>query len=447
MSTPKSDSAITVLQTLIKHPTVSATGSTSGSYKSCADYILGYLSEFLPSIKSNSPDSKAFTLGDETSPVVVLEWKGTDPTLPIILLNCHYDVVPAGDLTEWTAASPFSGDLKNGRIYGRGAQDMKCVVAQYLSALKNLSSNLIPKRTVVFTAVPDEEIGGAGMADFLASPFYKDTILNKGGIGLALDEGLASEDNVYSVFYGERLPWWIEVTAKGNTGHGSRFIEPTAMEQIIEISKKALEFRKNQKNILHGIDAHAGCDHAVAAKREKKSMGDVTSLNITAIHAGVENGDGTYAYNVIPPTAKATFDIRISPHVDPEDMRARLNGWCRECSKTDGDVGGVTWDFIGNGNDFDTHYTTSTNVEVNPFYREFLEGVRLSGIECRPEVFPAATDSRFLRKLGIRALGFSPMRNSEILLHEYNENVKVEVFEEGVEVYMKLIPHLATCEI
>ena len=70
---------------------------------------------------------------------------------------------------------------------------MKCVVAQYMSCLTKLSeSGITMKRTVVFTAVPDEEIGGAGMADFLASDFYKGGE-GRGGIGLALDEGLASE--------------------------------------------------------------------------------------------------------------------------------------------------------------------------------------------------------------------------------------------------------------
>jgi aminoacylase len=75
-------------------------------------------------------------------------------------------------------------------------------------------------------------------------------------------------------------------------------------------------------------------------------------------------------------------------------------------------------------------------------YKHFVDGVKLSGISVVPAVFPAATDSRFLRALGIRALGFSPMRNSEILLHEYNENLKVCVFEEGLEVYVKLIEHI-----
>ena len=64
------------------------------------------------------------------------------------------------------------------------------------------------------------------------------------------------------------------------------------------------------------------------------------------------------------------------------------------------------------------------------------------GIKYTPEVFPAATDSRFLRALGIRALGFSPMRNSEIMLHENNEYLDESVFIEGINVYVCLIEAL-----
>lgn len=76
------------------------------------------------------------------------------------------------------------------------------------------------------TTVPDEEVGGGGMGAFISSALYK----SLPGIALALDEGLASTDDTYSLFYGERLPWWIDVTATGNTGHGSRFIDGTAGE-------------------------------------------------------------------------------------------------------------------------------------------------------------------------------------------------------------------------
>lgn len=231
------------------------------------------------------------------------------------------------------------------------------------------------------------------------------------------------------------------MTAKGATGHASRFIEPTAMEQIVNISRKALEFRKDQKDLLHGEGAHAGCSHAVAGKRlaARKTMGDVTSLNITTMKAGVDAGNGVMCKNIIPPVATATFDIRISPHMPPNFMRALLDGWCQECAADGGELG---WDFYSASNNMEEHYTTPTDAAVNPWYERFAAGVALSGVAVVPGVFPAATDSRFLRVLGIRALGFSPMRRSEILLHEYNEYLDVEVFEEGVEVYTKLIRHL-----
>jgi aminoacylase len=74
--------------------------------------------------------------------------------------------------------------------------------------------------------VPDEEVGGGGMLALISSALFK----SLPGIALALDEGLASTDETYSLFYGERLPWWIDVTAHGKTGHGSRFIDETAGE-------------------------------------------------------------------------------------------------------------------------------------------------------------------------------------------------------------------------
>jgi len=66
------------------------------------------------------------------------------------------------------------------------------------------------------------------------------------------------------------------------------------------------------------------------------------------------------------------------------------------------------------------------------------------GREVIPQVFPAATDSRFLRELGVRAFGFSPMRNTEIMLHENDEYLEESVFVEGIEVYVKLIEALGS---
>ena len=338
---------------------------------------------------------------------------------------------------------------------------MKCVCVQYIEAIRKLNAlrpSFIPERSVLLTFVPDEEVGGTGMAAFLSSSLYG----SLPGIALALDEGLASTNDSYSVFYGERLPWWVDVTATGPTGHGSRFIEPTAVGQLIELANRALAFRSGQRDALHGSGGeadHSNCSHAVAAKRRRAAkeegggsmmLGDVTSLNITTLQAGVQAGE-SYVYNCVPPTASCSLDIRISPHMDPSEMGKLLDGWCRECGSDDGAGGrGLRWEFVKGQhgstslNDMKRHSMTSTDPAVNPWYAVFASALEDRGLRFEPEVFPAATDSRFLRALGVRALGFSPMRNSEILLHENDEYLDESVFLEGVSLYVGIIERLAS---
>ena len=318
------------------------------------------------------------------------------------------------------------------------------------------------------------------MQAFLSSALYK----SLPGIALALDEGLASMDDTYSLFYGERLPWWVDVTATGRTGHGSRFIDHTAVEQIIGVSNRALAFRKEQRDLLHGTGSshadHSNCAHAVAAKRQrmmyqlrkegKMTLGDVTSLNITRLEAGVRVGD-TFAYNCVPPVARCTFDIRISPHVEPREIGEMIDDWCRECSASLDDGYTVGWKSVGLGPMDYEHALTKVD-GTNPWFRVFEDAMSGMGHKIVPQVFPAATDSRFLRQLGIRAFGFSPMRNSEvsisdslggqcrtmrfissnlivslsskIMLHENDEYLDESVFIEGIEVYVNLIAALGS---
>ena len=191
--------AIERLQELCRFETVSATAPSTGAYVECAKFLL----EQLTSIKVLS-DIHLLPEAPDHSPVVIAKWKGVDSTLPILLLNSHYDVVPA-DTSAWTV-SPFEAVRKDGKVYGRGTQDMKCVCVQYIEALRKITMlfpTWRPQRDIYLTFVPDEEVGGAGMAAFLDSSLYKQL---PNGIALALDEGLASTTNTFDVFYGERLP-------------------------------------------------------------------------------------------------------------------------------------------------------------------------------------------------------------------------------------------------
>ncbi|CAM9265808.1 unnamed protein product [Hapterophycus canaliculatus] len=438
--------AVESFREFLRIRSISADGP-EGAYGEAAKWISDYARD---RVGLTSITTVEYATG---KPVVLIEWPGTEPDLPCVLLNSHYDVVPA--MPEHWDTDPFEAakDEANGRIYGRGTQDMKCVCIQYLVAISRLRrSGFIPTRTVHLSFVPDEEIGGAdGICLLLASEEWK--ALQP--VGVALDEGLANPKNAFTVFYGERTPWWLLVKAEGPTGHGSRFIKDTAVQKLMAVCDKALAFRKEQEDAL----GHSGgCSHARA-----KKLGDVTTLNLTMLKAGVamagggddgggKDGDETggkqrqtskednqrYALNVIPTEARAGFDVRIDPNTPTEDFKARLAEWCKE--------EGVTWELADWTTPLHEHYLTSVDREKNPWWGVFLDTMKDLDVEIEPEIFPASTDSRYLRELGIPALGFSPMRNTPILLHDHNEYIDQGIFEEGIRVYERLISALASSE-
>lgn len=146
---------------------------------------------------------KVFYAALPTKPVVVMTWIGTHPSEPSIILNSHMDVVPVFE--EYWTHPPFAAEIdKEGRIYARGAQDMKCVGMQYLAAIRLLKrDNVRLKRTIHVLFMPDEELGGfLGMAKFVESEDFKN--LNA---SFALDEGIAGPDDAFPIFYGERSVW------------------------------------------------------------------------------------------------------------------------------------------------------------------------------------------------------------------------------------------------
>lgn len=158
-----------------------------------------------------------------------MTWRGADPSLPSLLLNSHTDVVPVSE-AKWSV-DPFSAHMDaDGRIYARGSQDMKCVGIGYLEAVRRLkSTGFVPKRTVILTFVPDEEIGGHdGMELFVSTGRFRE--LN---VGVALDEGFPSPTASLFVINQERAPWWVKIKATGVTGHGSSLPPGTAMDKLV----------------------------------------------------------------------------------------------------------------------------------------------------------------------------------------------------------------------
>ena len=118
-------------------------------------------------------------------PICILTWNGSQPELKSVILNSHMDVVPVFE--EFWTHKPFDADIDaDGKIFARGAQDMKCVGMQYLGAIRYFKKNKIQfRRTINVMFVPEEEIGGVdGMKDFVHQDAFK-----KLNAAVSLDEG------------------------------------------------------------------------------------------------------------------------------------------------------------------------------------------------------------------------------------------------------------------
>jgi aminoacylase len=349
-------------------------------------------------------------------PIFLMTWPGKKPELGSILLVSHMDVVPV-EPEKWTY-DPFAAHKdEKGNIYARGTQDMKSVGIQYIEAIRKLKqANEAMVRTIHLAFMPDEEIGGGdGMKKFIEQDDFK-----KLNVAMALDEGLASPNEVYTVFYGERAAWWVQIYATGNTGHGSRFIESSAVEKLMTIVNKLLQFRKEQFEELQKGMAKCGM-----------KLGDVTTVNLTVLQAGVTTDHENFSINVVPGKAMAAFDIRIPPSVNLEQFKKQLDEWTN--------IEGVSYELKNEA----SLINKSTPLNDNIWWKIFKETSEKIGIKLDPQIFPAATDSRYLRSVDVPALGFSPMNMTPILLHDHNEFLNEGVFLKGIEIYVALIPPLA----
>ncbi|KAL2632640.1 hypothetical protein R1flu_004119 [Riccia fluitans] len=349
-------------------------------------------------------------------PVILFTWQGTDSSLPSVLLNSHTDVVPV-ELAHWKHP-PFAAKMDEaGDIFARGSQDMKCVGMQYLEAIRNLmAAGFKPQRSIHVSFVPEEEVGGVdGAKKFYGSSDFKE--LN---VGMVLDEGLASEDGNYRVFYAERTVWWFYITAQGHPGHGSRLFDGMALENL-RISLDAIaDFRKSEFDKV---------------KSGEKAEGEVTSVNNVYLTAGRPTPTG-FVMNVQPSQAEAGFDMRVSPLADLDALQKLLDEEWAPASRN------LTYRFLQKGkvtDDFGNLAVTAVD-DSNPWWVLFKRAVeKAGGTLAKPEIFMAATDGRYARNQGIPTLGFSPMTNTQVLLHDHNEFLNAKEYLKGIKVYEQIL--------
>lgn len=293
---------------------------------------------------------------------------------------------------------------------------------QYLEAASRLIyTGFRPKRNVYFSFVPDEEIGGNdGAKAFSESEIFKEM-----NVGLVLDEGLASVGEEYRVFNGERSPWWMVIKAVGQPGHGARLIDGVASENLVKSLESVMRFRSSQFDLV---------------KSGQKKEGEVISVNLVYLKAGAPTPTG-FVMNVQPSIAEAGLDIRVPPTADPAALEKRIAEEWAPAARN------MTYEFkhkVSIYDNFGKPAVTTAN-SSNPWWTLLVDAIKEAGGKLgSPEIFPASTDARYFRELGIPAFGFSPMANTPILLHDHNEFLNKDEYLKGIGIYESIIRKLAS---
>lgn len=357
--------------------------------------------------------------------------KGDGTGRPLILLS-HLDVVMA-EPQRWTVP-PFSGELRDGFIYGRGATDMKgtaTVQATVMRLLKRLNVPL--KRDLILLAVADEEAGGTGATSIIEK--HPDLIrgaeflLNEGDV-VYVKDGKVQQ---YGVDVMEKAALWLKVIAKGPTGHGSIPLANSSVDRLlralerlrrwetpIQVSPAVAEsyrLRAQQQTDPVLRKAYSDLKRALKNPSLRKRLLTDSTLNAEVRNTFTITGlQGSDKVNVIPGTAWAQIDARILPGETPAGFVAKLR-----CVLADP---GLEIEIF--------EQSTPTGSSADTALMQAIRKVatrRDPNVPVVPTILTSSTDSAKFRVAGITAYGFEPFKLDDGELdrsHGDDERVSVE---------------------
>src|SRR5437867_1362077 len=259
---------------------------------------------------------------------------GDGSARPLILLN-HMDVVLASP--EYWTVDPFSGLIKDGYVWGRGALDMKGeAIAQLMTMLVLKRAHVPLKRDIIFLATSDEEIGaGVGaarivehQADLIRNAEF---LLNEGGLTRSDGHGGVQ---YYGIGTTEKSPFWLDAIARGTAGHGSRPTHDNPVHRLVRALNKIAAWQTplivtptaersflDLASIEPDSTLHGWLGDLRSALKDSNAVRTITAdltynalLRNTISITGLKGSDKT---NVIPPIATAAPDVRLLPGQDP----------------------------------------------------------------------------------------------------------------------------------
>jgi len=392
--------------------------------------------EFLAGILKNEGFQPEILGSGNQRSNILCKIRGSTSASPLLLLS-HIDVVGAVG-RDWEIP-PFSGAIRNGYVWGRGAIDCKGLgIMELMSLLMLRRMGIMPKRDLILLAVADEESGGESGAKWITENHWDKIsagfVLNEGGEGIS---GMFGKD-IMKLCFGEKGPLWLKLKAKGKSGHGSIPIQENPNDKIVAAlagiasHETAVNLLPEIKSFLRGLGRSMGLPLSIFApfaannfvlnlfRKKLKGIKDLNpilrnTISITNIKSGFKE-------NVIPSEAEAVLDCRLLPGQDKGEFLNELKG------------------IIGNP-EIEIEVLQSHPASQSSAANEFMDVLKRvvqqnnPGALFFPLLSPGFTDSRFFRERGAVSYGFIPClftREEIDTIHGINERISFRCLGDGI---------------
>jgi len=417
------------------------------------DYSLidfGPYEDFLKFLKRTYPKVHQVCQMDVVNQFSVLyHWKSDNKEGKPILLTAHYDVVPVekSSINSWNV-DPFSGEIKQGYIYGRGALDDKNQVISIMEALEDsIENGFLPKRDIYIAFGFDEEVGGEKGAKTMASIFKEknlqfEFVLDEGG---AVIEGVIEEITIPVGFIGvaEKGSSNVRIITSGDGGHSSM---PTKNSAIAKLSTIINNVEKNPMpakltspvermfQLMSPYMGKAGVllNHSKLVfpllKRKLSKSKTMNAMIRTTISFTMTGGGETE--NVLPKTAWVNANIRIIPGDTLDEVMEHIKKFNK----------GIAFEMkVMNreeGSDV-SPYDSESYLMIEKKIKQVFDGV-----DVMPYLMAGSTDSRKYSGLCDKIYRFSAVKmNQDDLdsIHGANERISIENLQKMILFYKILL--------
>ncbi|MBU9713032.1 M20/M25/M40 family metallo-hydrolase [Evansella tamaricis] len=422
-----------ILQKLIQFNTT----NPPGHEKACVEYIKDLLTEY------DIPSEVVFL--HEDRPNLIARLKGNGDAPPLMMYG-HVDVVTTEN-QKWTHP-PFSGDIIDGYVWGRGALDMKSGVAMMIAALlKAKVENVSLPGDVLLVVVSDEENGGNYGAKYLVEEHphlfagVKYALGEFGGFPMELEK-----NRFYPIMVAEKQSSWVKLTVRGQGGHGSMPVKGGAMMKLSQVLDKLnqplpVHITPVVNEMIQAITKEFPLPKRIVLKqllnpkrtdRILKLMGDKGNTFSSLLHhtASPTVIHASDKINVIPSEITLEVDGRILPGFTEGEFEKELKELINDDSV---EIEFIRSDIVKTEPDM-THFNTLAQI------------LKMKDKKAKPIPFvlPGVTDGRFFSSLGIQTYGFTPMNlpsdfNFIKNIHAEDERIPVECLYFGTEALLEAI--------